>query len=172
MGVSTGVIRESRKSMGRKNRGRKNRAGTSTDHGKALLLATVATCVWIGTASAQASAAPQLQTVATDVAPATDAAATPDPAQETVPEAGQAGEPAGDIVVTGSRIVRDGYSAPTPVTVLGAAELAAQRPANISDFVNTLPSISQGSTSANSSGSLSNGLAGINSVNLRGLGAG
>ena len=162
MGVSTGVIRKDHKSRGR----------ASTDHGKALLLATVATCVWIGSASAQASAAPQLQTVATDVAPAADAAAAADPAQETIPEAGQAGQPAGDIVITGSRIVRDGYSAPTPVTVLGAAELAAQRPANISDFVNTLPSISQGSTSANSSGSLSNGLAGINSVNLRGLGAG
>jgi len=77
-----------------------------------------------------------------------------------------------DIVVTGSRIVRDGYSAPTPVTVLGAAEIQAQKPANISDFVNQLPAIGQGSTSGNSSGSLSNGIAGIASVNLRGLGAG
>ncbi|WP_260928572.1 TonB-dependent receptor plug domain-containing protein [Novosphingobium sp. 9] len=80
--------------------------------------------------------------------------------------------PASDIVVTGSRIVRDGYSAPTPVTVLGSQEINAQKPANISDFVNQLPAITAGSTSANSSGSLSNGNAGIASVNLRGLGAG
>ncbi len=77
-----------------------------------------------------------------------------------------------DIVVTGSRIAQDGYTAPTPVTVLGEQEIAAQQPANISDFVNQLPAITQSSTSANSSGSLSNGLAGIASVNLRGLGAG
>ncbi|MDO6414345.1 TonB-dependent receptor [Sphingomonas sp. BIUV-7] len=82
--------------------------------------------------------------------------------------AGQSAE----ITVTGSRIVRDGYSAPTPVTVLGSADIAAQSPANISDFVNQLPAITPGSTSANSSGSLSSGIAGINSVNLRGLGAG
>ncbi|QSR20227.1 TonB-dependent siderophore receptor [Novosphingobium sp. KA1] len=84
----------------------------------------------------------------------------------------EAAVPAGDIVITGSRIVRDGYSAPTPVTVLGSQEINAQKPANISDFVNQLPAITAGSTSANSSGSLSNGNAGIASVNLRGLGAG
>ncbi|WP_375393561.1 TonB-dependent receptor plug domain-containing protein, partial [uncultured Sphingomonas sp.] len=91
---------------------------------------------------------------------------------ETTASEDQAGG-ATDITVTGSRIVRDGYSAPTPVTVLGAADIAAQSPANISDFVNQLPAITAGgSTSSNSSGSLSNGIAGINSVNLRGLGVG
>ncbi|MBT0670076.1 TonB-dependent receptor [Novosphingobium profundi] len=95
---------------------------------------------------------------AADAATAADAAAP-------------APEPSEAIVVTGSRIVRDGYSAPTPVTVLGSEQIAAQAPANISDFVNQLPAITQGSTSANSSGSLSNGNAGIASVNLRGLGA-
>lgn len=29
--------------------------------------------------------------------------------------------PAGDIVVTGTRVVRDGYQAPTPTTVVGVA---------------------------------------------------
>jgi outer membrane receptor protein involved in Fe transport len=78
----------------------------------------------------------------------------------------------GDVVVTGTRIVRDGYAAPTPVAVLGAAEIAAQAPPNISEFVNQLPAIAGSGTSAGSSGSLSNGLAGINSISLRGLGAG
>jgi outer membrane cobalamin receptor len=86
-------------------------------------------------------------------------------------EAPAAAEPAGDIVVTGSRIVKDGFPRP-PVAVLSSADIKAQAPANLSDFVNQMPAVTQGSTSANSSGSLSSGLAGINSVNLRGLGAG
>ncbi|MFZ4110758.1 MAG: hypothetical protein ACOYKQ_09850, partial [Polymorphobacter sp.] len=73
------------------------------------------------------------------------------------------------IVVTGSRIARDGYDAPTPVSVIGAKELKAESPANIADFVNTLPSVRGSSTSSNSSGSLSNGIAGIASINLRAL---
>ena len=79
---------------------------------------------------------------------------------------------ANEITVTGSRIVRDGYNAPTPVTVLGAADIAAQKPANISDFVNQLPAIAGSGSSNTNSGSLSNGVAGINSISLRGLGAG
>ena len=82
-----------------------------------------------------------------------------------------ANEPAADITVTGTRIVRDGYSAPTPVSVIGVRELKTEAPANVADFLNTLPSIRGSSTAANSSGSLSNGLAGIASVNLRALGA-
>ncbi len=98
-------------------------------------------------------------------------------AQETVappadeaPAEDQAAEEPG-IVVTGSRIVRDGYSAPTPVSVISAAELKAEAPANITDFVNTLPAVRGSGTAASSNGSLSNGAAGINSVNLRNLGA-
>lgn len=77
----------------------------------------------------------------------------------------------GNIVVTGSRIARDGFSAPTPVSVISAKELETEAPANVADFVNTLPSVRGSSTASNSSGSLSNGLAGIASVNLRALGA-
>lgn len=77
-----------------------------------------------------------------------------------------------EVVVTGSRIVRDGYDAPTPVAVLGEADIAAQAPANISDFVNQLPAIAGSGTSGTSSGGLSNAGAGINSIGLRGLGVG
>ncbi|MDE1918430.1 MAG: TonB-dependent receptor [Sphingomonadales bacterium] len=80
-------------------------------------------------------------------------------------------DPGTDIVVTGTRIVKDGFSAPTPVAVLSSVDIRAQAPANLSNFVNQLPAVTTGSTSSNSSGSLSNGIAGINSVNLRGLGA-
>jgi outer membrane receptor protein involved in Fe transport len=77
-----------------------------------------------------------------------------------------------EVVVTGSRIVRDGYDAPTPVNVLGTEEIKAEAPANIADFVNTLPSVKGSTTAANSSGSLSNGAAGISALNLRALGTG
>lgn len=79
--------------------------------------------------------------------------------------------PATEITVTGSRIVRDGYDAPTPVSVISTKELKAEAPANISDFVNTLPAVRGSGTAASTNGSLSNGAAGINSVNLRNLGA-
>jgi len=77
-----------------------------------------------------------------------------------------------EVLVTGSRVVRDGYDAPTPVNVLSADEINAAAPANISDFVNTLPSIAGSQTAATSSGGLSNGVAGIAALNLRALGAG
>lgn len=77
-----------------------------------------------------------------------------------------------EVVVTGSRIARDGYDAPTPVNVLGSQEIAAAAPANIADFVNTLPSVAGSTTASNSSGSLSNGAAGISALNLRALGTG
>ncbi|MDX3910490.1 MAG: TonB-dependent receptor [Sphingobium sp.] len=76
-----------------------------------------------------------------------------------------------EITVTGSRIVRDGYDAPTPVSVISTKELKSEAPANISDFVNTLPAVRGSGTAATSNGSLSNGAAGVNSVNLRNLGA-
>ena len=75
-----------------------------------------------------------------------------------------------EVVVTGSRIVRDGYTAPTPVSVVGAAEIKALAPANLADFVNTLPSIAGSTTPASSSPNLSQGLAGVNAINLRNLG--
>src|SRR5262245_12679858 len=44
------------------------------------------------------------------------------------------------VSVTGTRVVRDGYSAPTPVTVVDADAIAAQAPANLADLVNKMPS--------------------------------
>lgn len=76
------------------------------------------------------------------------------------------------IVVTGSRIVRDGYDAPTPVSVLGQAEIAARIPGNITDLLDLSPAITASGAAATNSGSLSNGFAGVNAVSLRGLGAG
>jgi len=76
-----------------------------------------------------------------------------------------------EISVNASRIQRDGYSAPTPVSVLNSDEIDAVAPANIIDFVSTLPSIQGSATAATNQGALSNGQAGIASLNLRSLGA-
>ncbi|HKT75834.1 MAG TPA: hypothetical protein VJQ78_03815, partial [Sphingobium sp.] len=55
------------------------------------------------------------------------------PAQEAAPAS------TADIVVTGSRIVRDGYTAPTPVTVATTEELSKTTPSSIPDALNKLP---------------------------------
>ena len=74
------------------------------------------------------------------------------------------------IVVTGTRIVRDGYTAPTPVTVALAEELARSTPTSISDALNKLPqfqnSFGPGRTASNFSNFPLHG----NVLNLRGLG--
>lgn len=74
------------------------------------------------------------------------------------------------VVITGTRIVRDGYSAPTPVTVIGTAAIQAEAPANLADFVNKLPAVVGSTTPNTSQGSLSAGTAGLNALNLRALG--
>lgn len=79
-------------------------------------------------------------------------------------------EPVEEVQVTGTRVVRDGYSAPTPVTVVGTEEIQASAPANLADFVNQLPTFIGSSKPNTSAGALSNGAAGINSLNLRSLG--
>jgi iron complex outermembrane recepter protein len=74
------------------------------------------------------------------------------------------------IVVTGTRIVRDGYQAPTPLTVLSETEIESGSPTNnIADFVNTLPSLAGSTRPANSRLNISSGQAGINALNLRNL---
>ena len=107
------------------------------------------------------------------VAPAGVAAAQSAPASLTAPardgaEPGAAGD--GEIVVTGSRIVRDGFDAPTPVTVLGAAELDARSDTNVADALNLLPQINTSVTQASQPTAISGGAIGVNLLNLRGLG--
>jgi outer membrane receptor protein involved in Fe transport len=102
-------------------------------------------------------------------APAALAQSVGDQAAEQASEAD--GEAEKIITVTGSRIARDGYDAPTPVNVVTEAELDAEPQANIGDYVSTLPAVRGSQSSSTNSGSLSNGQAGIATVNLRNLGA-
>ncbi len=75
-----------------------------------------------------------------------------------------------EIVVTGSRVVRDGYEAPTPVSVMSADELNAMNTNNIADAVSALPAFSNTVTPRTSTANLSSGAAGVNQLNLRGVG--
>lgn len=82
----------------------------------------------------------------------------------------QADTQAEPIVVTGTRIQRSGYNAPTPLTVLGTQDIEASAPANVADFVNEIPSVVGSATPASSNLSMSAGTSGLNTINLRGLG--
>lgn len=75
-----------------------------------------------------------------------------------------------EIVVTGSRIVRDGYQAPTPVSVIGLEEMQNQATSNLADFVNTLPSLAASTTAQSTTATVTTGRGAINGLNLRGLG--
>lgn len=76
-----------------------------------------------------------------------------------------------DIIVTGTRVVRDGYLAPTPLTVLSTEDIENTSPTNnIADFVNQLPALAGSTRPSNSRLNLSSGQAGINALNLRNLG--
>ena len=99
--------------------------------------------------------------------------AAPAAAQEVPPTSTAAVEGDGaieDVVVTGSRLARTGYETPTPVTVIGADDILSAGQPNIADFVNELPSVAGSSSPSTANRSLSNGSAGISSVNLRSLG--
>lgn len=74
-----------------------------------------------------------------------DMAATPAPSGliATAPQAGS--EQVSEVVVTGSRAIRDGAQAPTPVTVVSAEQLAQSQPGLIAEAINGLPAF-RGST--------------------------
>ncbi len=48
------------------------------------------------------------------------------------------------IVITGTNIIRNGYTAPTPLTVVGQDQFQTSATGNIADYVNTIP-VFQGS---------------------------
>lgn len=83
-------------------------------------------------------------------------------------------EPADDeaIVVTGSRISASGYTAPTPVTVVGEELIARDSKATIGDTIRELPAVGASASPNNTSGAgnIVAGVTGLDTVNLRNLG--
>lgn len=93
-------------------------------------------------------------------------------APQSTPQTPEEEVAAGDVVVTGTRVARDGFQAPTPLTVLTLEDIQNSSPSNnIADFVNQLPSMAGSTKPANSRLNLSSGQAGINALNLRNLGS-
>ena len=78
-----------------------------------------------------------------------------------------------EIVVTGSRIVREGYEAATPLAVVGTEEIENQAAGNVAAYLATLTvfNANQLPNAGNSQGSVSSGTSGVSSLNIRGLGA-
>ncbi len=84
----------------------------------------------------------------------------------------QAEEDLGEVVVTGSRIVREGYEAPTPLSVVDAAAIQASATQNIAEFVNTMPVFSGSQAPNTGQSGISPGTAGVSTLNLRNMGGG
>jgi len=113
--------------------------------------------------------APADQTVA--VQPQTDEPApAPAPAEAATAPAPATAVQGENIVVTGSRVVRDGYTQPTPVTVARTEDLALSTPSSIPDALNRLPQLLGSSGAGRSSPNFASTSNQGNILNLRGIG--
>jgi len=141
------------------------------------LLSTAAVCGLIAAApvAAEAQVAPAPGQVGPAAAgadepltagPVSPAASSPD-----VPTAQDdaAGAPAEDVIVTGSRIVRDGARAPTPTTVLSREDIQQRNLPNIADYVQQLPSLGIGNSTRTTT-LFANATGGANQLSARDLG--
>lgn len=95
-------------------------------------------------------------------------AAAQDAAEPVGVEATAADAPAEEIVITGSRVARTGFTSPTPTTVLGSEEFAKIAAPNLADVVNQIPAVRPSLTPSSSTNNSQ--YAGGNYLDLRGLG--
>ncbi|WP_019832858.1 TonB-dependent receptor domain-containing protein [Sphingomonas sp. PR090111-T3T-6A] len=114
------------------------------------------------------------QDQAAATAPANEVASAAQPSDPTPRNAAPAQQGGGaglaEIVVTGTRVARLGYTAPTPTTVIGTAQIQAAAPASLADYVNQLPAL-VGSTTPRVATTGASATVGANLYNLRALGA-
>ena len=94
-------------------------------------------------------------------------AAFPAAAQVETPQDDSAATAVEEVVVTGSRIRRSGVQTPTPTTIINAETIRRSGVSEIADLVNEIPSlfVSQNNQTSNQQGN-----AGLNALDLRGLG--
>lgn len=116
-------------------------------------------------------AAPQRKAEETGFTRIAESAAAPRQFETTAASTQASPGPLEEVVVTGSRIVREGYEAPTPLAVIGAEQLANRPDPNLAVLVAEMPAFSGSGVSASTSGGLSSGTSGQSNANLRGLGA-
>lgn len=93
------------------------------------------------------------------------------PAAATTAGSDRGAAAAQDIVVTGTRIVTGGFTAPTPTTVIGTEQIAANAQPNIFTTIAQLPSLQGSSGTQVNTFSTSSGQQGLSSFSLRGVGA-
>lgn len=105
-----------------------------------------------GAAAAQEAAGPAVEPLA---------------AEDTSAEESAAGEESADLVVTGTRVPRAGFTAPTPVTIVGADQLNRAAPSTLAEALRQLPSLTSTAGPNRNSGSQR---AGQSFLNLRSLG--
>lgn len=149
---------------------------------KAAVLLAGASVFAAGVASAEAqTAASAGQTVpATQpVPPDQQTTSNADPVADTTvarnPDAASHNDQNGEVVVTGSRTIRNGNASPSPVTVVSTQDvLRAQPGGTLADALNVLPVFagSRGpSSNPSTTGTAAAGNGGANQLNLRNLGA-
>jgi iron complex outermembrane receptor protein len=117
-----------------------------------------------------ASAAALMMSLATPAVAQTAPAEAPAPAPLTQADAPAAQTDTRDIIVTGTRIQSNGYTAPTPTTMITAADIQNNAQPNIFTTIAQLPSLQGSSGSATNTFSTSSGQQGLSSFSLRGLG--
>nr|WP_299595623.1 TonB-dependent receptor [Sphingomonas bacterium] len=113
-------------------------------------------------AFAQAAAAPAASSAATPEAASDDTVTSPMPAGNPA----EAAQPAGEIVVTGSRIARQDYSATSPILTVGTEAFERKGAISVENVLNELPQFTPSTGSANAFPSRG----GQSNLNLRGLG--
>lgn len=89
-------------------------------------------------------------------------------ATQTTPDQPTTDDDKGEIVVTGSRTISNGNSAPTPVTIVSSAQLQETTPTNLSDGLKKLPVFANSGGDARTANTRDNTVG--NYLNLRGLG--
>jgi outer membrane receptor protein involved in Fe transport len=144
-----------------------------------VLSATVTVNAWAQNGSSAAADPRETIAGAPDAAVVSDAAATaPDQPQAppSTPSNAQNAQTAPssalqEVVVTGTNIVRNGYAAPQPLTVVGAEDLSRDAAVNIADTVAKLPSLGLANSPHNSTDSISDGNAGTNNIDLLSIGS-
>lgn len=91
---------------------------------------------------------------------AQDAASTNDAAAQSLQE----------VTVTGSRIKREGFEAPTPVAIINSEALEATATSNLADTLNTMPNFQGSATPQSSVVTVTSGTQAVNGLNIGGLG--
>lgn len=76
-----------------------------------------------------------------------------------------------EVVITASRLQVSGFSAPTPTTVVGTADIERAGQPNIFNAITQLPSLQGSSGTATGNGGTSGGGNGLSAFNMRGLGS-